>query len=89
MLINVLRDEAPTHVAVAFDVGRKTFRTEAYAEYKATRKETPTDFRGQVDLIREVLDALQRPIAAGRGLRGRRRHRDARRAGRGRRTWTC
>ena len=37
------RDEAPTHVAVAFDVGRKTFRTEAYAEYKATRKETPTD----------------------------------------------
>jgi DNA polymerase-1 len=59
MLINVLRDEAPTHVAVAFDVGRKTFRTEAYAEYKATRKETPTDFRGQVELIREVLEALQ------------------------------
>jgi DNA polymerase-1 len=58
MLINVLRDESPTHVAVAFDVGRKTFRTEEYAEYKATRKETPTDFRGQVELIREVLDAL-------------------------------
>jgi DNA polymerase-1 len=58
MLINVLRDEAPTHVAVAFDVGRQTFRTEAYAEYKATRKETPTDFRGQLDLIREVLGAL-------------------------------
>ena len=59
MLINVLRDEAPTHVAVAFDVGRKTFRTDAYADYKATRKETPTDFRGQVDLIREVLEALK------------------------------
>jgi DNA polymerase-1 len=58
MLINVLRDEAPTHVAVAFDVGRKTFRTEQYADYKATRKETPTDFRGQVELIREVLSAL-------------------------------
>jgi DNA polymerase-1 len=58
MLINVLRDESPTHVAVAFDVGRKTFRTERYAEYKANRKETPTDFRGQVELIREVLDAL-------------------------------
>jgi DNA polymerase-1 len=58
MLINVLRDEAPTHVAVAFDVGRQTFRTEQFAEYKATRKETPTDFRGQVDLIREVLTAL-------------------------------
>ncbi len=59
MLINILRDESPTHVAVAFDVGRKTFRTEAYAEYKANRKETPTDFRGQVDLIREVLSALK------------------------------
>ncbi|HTW21171.1 MAG TPA: DNA polymerase I [Mycobacteriales bacterium] len=61
MLINVLRDEAPTHVAVAFDVGRHTFRTEAYAEYKATRKETPTDFRGQVALIHEVLSALTIP----------------------------
>jgi DNA polymerase-1 len=59
MLINVLRDEAPTHVAVAFDVGRHTFRTDAFADYKATRKETPTDFRGQVDLIREVLTALK------------------------------
>src|SRR3712207_7344654 len=43
MLINVLRDEAPTHVAVTFDVSRSTFRTEAYAEYKAGRSETPTD----------------------------------------------
>ena len=58
MLINVLRDEAPTHVAVAFDVGRKTFRTETYPDYKGTRKETPADFKGQVELIREVLDAL-------------------------------
>src|ERR1700748_3187694 len=55
MLINVLRDEAPTHVAVAFDVGRKTFRSEIYAEYKANRSESPTDFRGQVSLIQEVL----------------------------------
>src|SRR4051812_47603189 len=58
MLINLLRDEEPTHVAVAFDVSRKTFRSEAYAEYKAGRSETPQDFRGQVTLIREVLDAL-------------------------------
>src|SRR5271154_6826111 len=61
MLINVLRDEAPTHVAVAFDVGRHTFRTEAYAEYKATRRETPTDFKGQIALSREVLEALSVP----------------------------
>ncbi|MEO6885313.1 MAG: DNA polymerase I, partial [Jatrophihabitantaceae bacterium] len=58
MLINLLRDEEPTHIAVAFDVSRKTFRSEAYAEYKAGRATTPDDFRGQVTLIREVLDAL-------------------------------
>jgi DNA polymerase I len=61
MLINVLRDEAPTHLAVAFDVSRKTFRNDVYAEYKAGRQETPSDFRGQVTLIREVLDALRIP----------------------------
>jgi DNA polymerase-1 len=58
MLINLLRDEEPTHVAVAFDVSRTTFRTQAYPEYKAGRSETPHDFRGQVTLIRKVLDAL-------------------------------
>src|SRR5487761_2685384 len=56
MLINVLRDEEPTHLAVAFDVSRATFRTEAYSEYKAGRSQTPSDFRGQVSLIQEVLD---------------------------------
>src|SRR5205807_4146608 len=61
MLINLLRDEEPTHVAVAFDVSRKTFRSEAYADYKAGRSETPEDFKGQVSLIREVLDALRIP----------------------------
>ena len=61
MLINLMRDEQPTHVAVAFDVSRKTFRAEKYADYKAGRSETPEDFRGQVTLIREVLDALQIP----------------------------
>ena len=61
MLINLLRDEAPTHLAVAFDVSRQTFRSETYPEYKAGRQETPADFRGQVTLIREVLDALRIP----------------------------
>ncbi len=61
MLINTLRDEQPTHLAVAFDVSRQTFRAEAYAEYKAGRPETPADFRGQVELIGEVLDALSIP----------------------------
>ena len=61
MLINVLRDEQPTHLAVAFDESAPTFRHVAYAEYKAGRAETPTDFRGQVSLVKEVLDALRVP----------------------------
>jgi DNA polymerase-1 len=67
MLINVLRDEHPTHVAVAFDLSGPTFRHEAYAEYKATRSETPSDFRGQVSLIREVLEALRIPTVQAAG----------------------
>ena len=58
MLINVLRDEQPTHLAVAFDVSRQTFRSEQYAEYKANRSASPPEFSGQVALIKEVLDAL-------------------------------
>jgi DNA polymerase-1 len=70
MLINLLRDEDPSHVAVAFDVSRATFRSAAYAEYKATRSTTPSDFKGQVSLIEEVLRALAIPVLTG-GLRGR------------------
>ncbi|MDD9206441.1 DNA polymerase, partial [Georgenia sp. 10Sc9-8] len=58
MLIKVLAEEQPTHVAVAFDAGRTTFRTEQYAEYKATRDATPEPFTGQVPLIQEVLEAM-------------------------------
>lgn len=67
MLINLLRDETPTHVGVAFDVSRTTFRSEQYAAYKATRSETPTDFKGQVSLIQEVLAALRIPILSADG----------------------
>ncbi len=59
MLINVLRDEQPTHVAVAFDVSRQTFRSEEYAEYKANRSKSPEEFSGQIALVKEVLDALR------------------------------
>ena len=58
MLIKMLGDEQPTHVAVAFDRGEPTFRHEQYVEYKANRKETPGDLRNQFPLIFEVLDAL-------------------------------
>ncbi|MGH3909910.1 MAG: 5'-3' exonuclease H3TH domain-containing protein, partial [Pseudonocardiaceae bacterium] len=62
MLINLLRDEQPTHVAAAFDVSRKTFRAETYAPYKANRTTTPDEFRGQVSLIQDVLATLGIPV---------------------------
>ena len=58
MLINVLRDEKPTHVAVAFDVSRQTFRLEQYADYKGNRSKSPQEFTGQIPLIKQILDAL-------------------------------
>lgn len=61
MLINVLRDEQPTHLAVAFDVSRQTFRSEVYDQYKANRAASPDEFRGQVTLAKDVLDALNIP----------------------------
>ncbi|BAL86802.1 putative DNA polymerase I [Actinoplanes missouriensis 431] len=62
MLINMLRDEKPTHIVVAFDLSRRSFRTEKYADYKAGRSETPQPFQGQVSLIKEVLEALRIPV---------------------------
>ncbi len=62
MLINVLRDEQPTHLAVAFDVSRATFRAEQYSDYKANRAKSPDEFQGQVSLIKEVLNALRVPF---------------------------
>src|ERR1700712_3270505 len=58
MLINLLPDEQPTHIAAAFDVSRQTFRSEKYPEYKAGRSATPDEFRGQIDITKEVLLAL-------------------------------
>ncbi|MGW4582453.1 DNA polymerase I [Rhodococcus sp. YH1] len=64
MLINLLRDEQPTHVAAAFDVNRDTFRAAAYPEYKANRSSAPDEFRGQVDITKDVLEALGIPVMA-------------------------
>jgi DNA polymerase-1 len=62
MLINMLRDEKPTHIVVSFDLSRISFRTAIYADYKAGRAETPQPFQGQVSLIKEVLEALRIPV---------------------------
>jgi DNA polymerase-1 len=59
MLVNVLRDERPTHVAVAFDLSRKTFRLEEYPEYKAKRNKTPDEFSSQLPLIERLLDTFR------------------------------
>lgn len=59
MLINLIRDEKPTHVAVAFDAGHHTFRTDSYPEYKAGRASTPEEFKDQVPLIQQVLEAAR------------------------------
>ncbi|MFC7879812.1 DNA polymerase I [Isoptericola sp. NPDC057391] len=68
MLTNLLRDEQPTHAAVAFDAGRVTFRTERFPEYKGNRDATPEVFRGQVPLIKEVLEALRIPALQREGI---------------------
>ncbi|MEU9334777.1 DNA polymerase I [Streptomyces sp. NPDC048290] len=61
MLANTLRDEEPTHFAVAFDVSRKTWRSQEFSDYKANRSKTPDEFKGQVELIGELLDAMRAP----------------------------
>lgn len=58
MLAGIVTQEQPAAIAVAFDVGRKTFRTEMFPEYKAQREAAPEEFKGQVDIIREVLGTL-------------------------------
>lgn len=58
MLLNILQAEKPSHLAVAFDLSRSSFRTEEYPEYKGTRGETPPEFIGQTELLQEALAAM-------------------------------
>lgn len=58
MLATLLHDEQPTHVAVAFDVGRTTFRTEMFPDYKAQRDETPPEFISQIPILKNLLATL-------------------------------
>lgn len=58
MLLLLLQNEKPTHLAVAFDISRQSFRTREYAEYKGNRGETPAEFRGQVPLLQDALKAM-------------------------------
>ena len=55
MLISLLKEEKPTHVAVAFDVSRHTFRTDIFPEYKANRAKTPDEFRSQMSFLNDLV----------------------------------
>ncbi len=58
MLINLIKAEKPTHMAVAFDTSRQSFRTREYTEYKANRSESPSEFKGQIPLLQDCLAAM-------------------------------
>ncbi|MDD7465918.1 MAG: DNA polymerase I [Actinomycetaceae bacterium] len=57
-LLRMIKNYAPTHIAVAFDLPGGTFRTRIYSDYKGGRAATPEEFKGQIGLIQEVLDVL-------------------------------
>ncbi len=58
MIVNLIASESPTHIAVAFDVSRKTFRKELFPDYKATRSATPDEFRSQMSYLYELVTAM-------------------------------
>lgn len=58
MLFKIIEDEKPTHLLVAFDAGKTTFRHETYKEYKGGREKTPPELSEQMPFIHEVLDQM-------------------------------
>lgn len=67
-LHEVLAKEKPTYLGVAFDPHGPTFRSEAYAQYKAQREETPEDIRRSVPIIKEILKAMRIPVLEAEGF---------------------
>ncbi|KMK74565.1 DNA polymerase I [Alkalihalobacillus pseudalcaliphilus] len=59
MLLKILEEDQPTHMLVAFDAGKTTFRHKTYSEYKGGRQKTPPELSEQFPLVRELLDAFQ------------------------------
>ncbi|MFJ4225093.1 DNA polymerase I [Microbacterium sp. NPDC089695] len=68
MLVNLIKAEQPTHLAIAFDTSRHSFRTDEYPEYKATRSETPQEFRGQIPLLQDCLEAMSIRVLTKEGI---------------------
>lgn len=67
MLVNLLAEQKPDQVIVAFDHSRKTFRTERFPEYKANRAKSPDEFRSQFDYIVELIEGFNIPIVMREG----------------------
>ncbi|WP_345941312.1 DNA polymerase I [Nesterenkonia sp. E16_10] len=67
MLLKLIREELPTHVILAFDLDTPTFRHTSYAEYKGGRAKTPEEFRGQIDLIKQVAEGMNIAVVTSEG----------------------
>src|SRR5690625_4822856 len=61
MLMRILEEEKPTHMLVAYDAGKTTFRHETYKEYKGGRQKTPPELSEQFPITKELLDAFNIP----------------------------
>lgn len=68
MFVNLIKAEQPTHLAVAFDTSRHSFRTDQYPEYKANRSESPAEFTGQIPLLQDCLAAMNVPVLTKPGV---------------------
>ena len=68
MFVNLVKAEEPTHLAVAFDTSRHSFRTDQYPEYKATRSASPAEFTGQIPLLQEALAAMNVTVLTKEGI---------------------
>nr|WP_280524246.1 DNA polymerase I [Glutamicibacter soli] len=64
MLLTMIRQQKPTHVAVAFDLDTPTFRVQEYSEYKGGRNKTPEEFYGQIELIQQVMHGMNIPTVS-------------------------
>ena len=69
-LLKILKEYNPTHLAVAFDVSKKTFRTEMFSDYKATRKPMPDELRSQIEPLKEMLKAMNIAVVQKEGFEG-------------------
>lgn len=69
-IVKIIKDIKPTHIAVAFDAGKHTFRNDMYSEYKATRKPMPAELRSQIEPLKQMLKLMNINICEQAGVEG-------------------